>query len=121
MNEIKRFFKRKIIPENWKPTGLTKEIYVKLSEPIVRQAVAWQDEEGRIIDPFMKEETSTTTARFVGALGFLISAGRCLDLVDVCIKSMDKGCKDLYYSFKRPLPGPEFYVKELMRGYLALT
>ncbi|OIN95827.1 hypothetical protein AUJ66_08175 [Candidatus Desantisbacteria bacterium CG1_02_38_46] len=120
MNEIKRFFKRKIIPENWKPTGLTKEIYVKLSEPIVRQAVAWQDEEGRIIDPFMKEETSTTTARFVGALGFLISAGRCLDLVDVCIKSMDKGCKDLYYSFKRPLPGPEFYVKELMRGYLAL-
>ncbi len=50
----------------------------------------------------------------------MIGAGSCLDLVDVCVKSMNRACEDLYYSFEKPISGPEFYVKELMRGYLAL-
>ncbi len=118
--KIKNFFKEKITPENWQPTHQTKQLYVKLSEPIVRQAVSWQDKDGRIIDPHEHKETPTTTARFVGALGFLISAGRCSDLVDICVKSMNRACEDLYYSYEKPVVGPEFYVKELMIGYLAL-
>lgn len=119
--KIKKIFKQqKLFPENWQPTGLTKDIYIKLSEPVVRQAVAWQDKDGRIIDPFEKKETATTTARFAGALGFLISVKHCPDLVDVCVKSMNRACEDLYRSGEKPVDGTEFYVKELMRGYLAL-
>ncbi|MDD2709167.1 MAG: hypothetical protein PHV34_14365 [Verrucomicrobiae bacterium] len=108
------------IPRGWEATGLTRDFYADLSEPIVRQAVAWQDKDGRIIDPYVHEETPTATARFVGALGFLIRAGRCLDLVEVCSKSMEIGCLDLYEANRKPLKGAEFYVKELMAGYIAL-
>ena len=118
--KVKNIFRQGPMPKNWQSTGRDKDIYIKLSEPIVRQAVSWQNKDGRIIDPHEHEERSTTTARFVGALGFLISAGCCLDLVDVCVKSMNRACENLYYSFEKPVPGPEFYVKELMRGYLAL-
>ncbi|OGV51679.1 MAG: hypothetical protein A2017_10145 [Lentisphaerae bacterium GWF2_44_16] len=108
-------------PSWWEASGYGKEFYVKLSEPIVRQAVEWQDKDGRIIDPFVHKETSTVTPRFVGALSFLIRAGKCLDLIDVCIKSMSAGCADLYNAKNiKAISGPEFYVKELMSGYMAL-
>jgi len=108
------------VPEGWRPTGQTRSLYVRLSEPIVRQAVKWQDETGHIIDPYMKREASTATPRFVGALGFLIRVGRCLDLVDVCAKSMTAAAEDLFNASEKPVSGPEFYVKELMVGYWAL-
>ncbi len=54
--------------KNWKPSGVDEGLYADLSEPIVRQAAAWQDETGRIIDPFVHTETPTATPRFVGAL-----------------------------------------------------
>jgi len=117
---IKRFIHEREIPEGWKPTCTTRDLYAELSEPIVKKAVEWQDDTGRIIDPILEVETSTATPRFVGALGFLIREGRCLDLVDVCAKSMTVASKDLYNASKRPVSGPEFYVKELIVGYLAL-
>lgn len=110
-------------PDGWNPTGLTRDIYVELSEPIVRQAAAWQDKDGRIIDPYEPGDTSFpsfTAARFVGALGFLISAGRCLDLIDVCARSLDITCRDLFHAHEKPIRGADFFPKELMRGYLAL-
>ncbi|MFH1477857.1 MAG: hypothetical protein ABIH24_10290 [Verrucomicrobiota bacterium] len=117
-------FLRAQAPHGWEPTGLTKNIYAELSEPIVRQAAAWQDKDGRIIDPYEPGLAdgfpSFTAARFVGALGFLISAGRCLDLVDVCARSLDITCRDLFHAHEKPIRGAEFYPKELMRGYLAL-
>ncbi|HOV22152.1 MAG TPA: hypothetical protein PLW95_05675 [bacterium] len=120
--KVKELFERqRQFSKKWESTRITKEIYIELSESIVRVAVSWQDKGGRIIDPYKKEETSTATARFVGALGFLIRTGHCLDLIDICIKSMNRACEDLYYSFERPhISGPEFYVKECMQGYLAL-
>ena len=58
------------------PTGLIREFYLDLAEPIARAGAAWVDEEGRVIDPYRKEETATTTARFVAAISILIGAGR---------------------------------------------
>jgi hypothetical protein len=43
--KLARIFGQMGIPENWQPTGLTKDFYTQLSEPIVRQAVAWQSKE----------------------------------------------------------------------------
>ena len=111
-------------PDNWRPTGLTKDLYLDLSEPILRQALPWQDADGRIIDPYEPGDgtgfPSFTAARFVGALGFLIDAARCTDLVDVCALSLDATCSDLFHADEIPIRGADFYPKELMRGYLAL-
>ena len=105
---------------DWHPTGATEELYTDLSEPIVRQAVAWQEPGGRIIDPFVGYETPTATARFVGALAGLILQGRCLDLADSGIRALTAAAGDLYASSDKPVKGSEFYPKELMLGYLAL-
>ena len=109
------------VPPGWASSGNGRQLYVDLSEPLVRQAVAWQRADGRIMDPWWtKAEPPTATARFVGALGFMIRAGRCLDLVDACARSMTVACRDLHDADKKHVGGPEFYPKELMVGYLAL-
>ncbi len=104
------------------PTGIDREVYLDLAERIVRAAVPWQDERGAIINPVLKRETSTTSGRFVGALGGCIWGGRCEDLIDECALSMDYCCGMMagliepYESFH----GPEFYTKEMMYAYLGL-
>jgi len=122
--KIRDILARETTPDEWQPTGHTKELYAELSEPIVRRAVAWQDEHGRIVDPYEPDDTtgfsSFTAARFVGALGFLISIGRCPDLVEVCAQSLEAAGSDLCHAHENPIRGAEFYPKELMRGYLAL-
>lgn len=108
----------------WRPTGRNRNLYVELSEPIVRSAVPWQDADGRIVDPCDLEGIEGfplfSAARFVGALGFLIDAGRCLDLAEVCARSLDVTCRGLFQAHEQPIRGADFYPKELMRGYLAL-
>ncbi len=118
--KVAAFLKQKPWISDWRPTGVTEDLYTVLSEPIVRQAVAWQEPGGRIIDPFVKSETPTATARFVGALGGLMLQGRCLDLADNGIRALTAAASDLYASADRPVKGSEFYGKELMLGYLAL-
>ncbi len=104
------------------PTGIDREAYLDLAERIVRNAVQWQDERGAIINPVLKRETSTTSGRFVGALGGCIWGGRCMDLIEECALSMDYCCAMMagliepYASFH----GPEFYTKEMMYAYFAL-
>lgn len=122
--KIEHLLSRGPATDEWRAIGCTKELYVELSEPIVRQAVPWQDQDGRITDPFEPDDTtgfpSFTASRFVGALGSLIGAGRCLDLAEVCARSLDVTCSDLFHAHEKPVRGAEFYPKELMRGYLAL-
>ncbi len=108
-------------PEGWRTTGAAESLYADLSEPIVRQAIPWQDATGRIIDPFVGKETSTATPRFVGALAGLLLKGRCPDLAEYGRRGMTAGAEDLFVADKNPLPGPEFYTKELMLGWLALA
>jgi len=122
--KLDRLLSRGDTPVGWQPTGRTRDLYIELSEPIVRSAVPWQDADGLIVDPCDLEGIEGfplfTAARFVGALGFLIDAGRCLDLVDVCARSLDVACRGLFHAHERPIRGADFYPKELMRGYLAL-
>ena len=97
-------------PQGWTPTGQSRELYADLSEPLVRQAAAWQNAEGRIMDPWWtKAEPPTGSARFAGALGFMIRAGRCLDLVDACARAMTVACQDLHDADKKEVGGAEFY------------
>jgi hypothetical protein len=104
----------------WKSSGVDERLYADLSEPIVRQAVGWQDASGRIIDPFVHTETPTATPRFVGALAGLILRGRCLDLADNCRRALTAAAEDLASADQKQVAGAEFYTKELMLGYLAL-
>ena len=108
-------------PAGWRITGVSESLYADLSEPIVRQAIPWLDATGRVIDPFVGQETSTATPRFVGALAGLLLKNRCTDLSDYGRRATTAGAEDLFVADKRPLPGPEFYTKELMLGWLALA
>ncbi len=99
------------------PTGINREKYLDIAEHIVRAAVPWQDTDGTVIDPYYKKEANTCTARFTGAVGQLIKAGRCLDLIDVCVRSFEK-CMLLLD--KEVQSAPEFWTKELMYAYEAL-
>lgn len=126
---MEKILSQSTVLQDWRPTGRTKELYAELSESIVRQAVSWLDADGHLIDPFEPDPSVNfgpkgfapfATVRFVGALGFLIETGRCKDLIDVCAKSLETSCGDLFNSHARPVRGVMFYAKELMRGYLAL-
>lgn len=61
---------------------LPREAYLDEAEELVRLAAAWQDGTGAVLDPWQNTEDCYETARFVGALGGLVGAGRCLDLLD---------------------------------------
>ncbi len=97
------------------------ELYVSLSERIVRDAIGWQGDSGRIIDPFVARETPTATPRFVGALAGLILQGRCLDLAENGRRALTVAAEDLFAAGENSLAGAEFYTKELVLGYLALA
>ncbi|MDD5596338.1 MAG: hypothetical protein PHV82_00250 [Victivallaceae bacterium] len=102
--------------ETVQPTGIDKSFYLDLAEKIVRTAVPWQSDDGMIIDPYFHAEANSGSARFVGALGQLIKAGRCLDLIDVCIKSYEHCLGRL----DELATCPEFWTKEMMYAYEAL-
>ncbi len=88
------------------------------AERIVRNAVNWQDQNGRIIDPYEQKETNTVTARFLGALGLQIQHGRCLDLIPSCAAALTPALEDLFH--KRARDWGEFIVKEAFMAYIAL-
>jgi len=98
------------------PTGVAVPVYLDVAERIVRAAVPWQDRCGVIVDPYLRYHASTCTPRFVGALGQLIGAGRCEDLVDACVRSYEYALATL----NEPAVSPEFSVKELVFAYHAL-
>ncbi len=97
------------------PTGLGREAYLDEAEALVRRAARWQDDEGRILDPWHGAEDCYDTGRFVGALGGLVGAGRCLDL----LANLDAGVRRLarFYRWQMTGSGPslaaEFFSKEI--------
>ncbi|MDA0748954.1 MAG: hypothetical protein O2954_20745, partial [bacterium] len=101
------------VPE---PTGITRDTYLDIAERIIRAAVPWQDSTGTVIDPYRGEETNSCTARFVGSLGLLISAGLCTDLVDACVN----GYEACLLRLDEVRTSPEFWTKELMYAHQAL-
>ena len=91
--------------------------YLDLAEHIVRVGSAWQNEEGRIIDPFVHEETPMATCRYLGALGALMQQGRCLDMIDSAVKGMEPVLQEIVGG--KTTYG-EFHVKESLMVYIAL-
>lgn len=98
------------------PTGITRELYLDLAEHIVRAATAWLDPSGAIVDPHHKHPDQFSTARFVGALGNLIAAGRCGDLLPECVAAYD----DCLGRLCDHTQSPEFFIRELMYAHAAL-
>lgn len=98
------------------PTAVTVNTYLDLAERIVRTAAPWQDALGVIVDPYLHRQASTTTPRFVGALGWLIGFVRCADMIEVCVRSYEHALSVLKY----PAVSPEFAVKELVFAHRAL-
>jgi|APSaa5957512622_1039677.scaffolds.fasta_scaffold03494_3 hypothetical protein len=109
------------------PTGLTRETYLDAAERIVRALASWLDGDGIIVDPFSKEEFYAENrsgrkllvhaqTRFLGGLGHLIAAGRCLDLVETCIQIYEERLLHL----DQVQLAPEFWVKEMVYAHAAL-
>jgi len=103
------------------------EIYLDASERIVRSLAAWQDDGGIIRDPYASDEFYVTNrrgqrvlvhtqARYLGALGNLLSAGRCDDLAAGGIRAYEERLEHLD---EEPL-APEFHTKEMVWAHAAL-
>jgi len=101
-----------------------RSIYLDLAENVARQASAWQCEHGMIGDPHNAPgvESVTATARYCAALGHLLRAGRCGDLLESADRAMDWCCGEL----SRHLRAGEmwqcsnFNLKDMMVLYAAL-
>lgn len=116
LHDLWHKLEKRLENNNPPPTGVNRELYLDLAEKIIRTSAEWQNEEGMIIDPYMQAEANSGSARFVGGLGQLIRAGRCLDMIDVCVRSYEHCLGRL-----NEVPTcPEFWIKELMWGYDAL-
>lgn len=94
--KVKEFFSQDLSELPFQPTGLTREYYLDLMEPLARRTAEWQDERGAINDPLEHRERVHITPDFTFVLSTLIAAGRCRDLLDKCILAMDAACHDLY-------------------------
>jgi hypothetical protein len=105
------------------PTGLDRGFYLDLAEVLLRDCAQWQDSRGAVRDPYTAQEYATTTSRFVGAGGLLIGAGRCLDLLDAVVRSMDLCCESLAICMHlgQRIAAAEFWTKELMYAYRGLA
>ncbi|MDP6778843.1 MAG: hypothetical protein QGI83_18965 [Candidatus Latescibacteria bacterium] len=109
------------------PTGVDREVYLDAAERIVRPLAAWQDEHGIIRDPYSEERYYYDSrqgqkvlvfaqTRYIGALGHLIAAGRCEDLIESCIVAYEERLENLDIADQ----APEFWVKEMMYAHRAL-
>ncbi len=105
------------------PTGIDRAYYLDLAEALVRPALAWQQPDGSVCSSITGTETATLTARFTGAIGRLIRAGRLQAHAPACAAAMDVCCAELERGFHRdgtPVRGLEFYAQELVPAYHAL-
>ena len=79
----------------FQPTGLNRDAYLDLMEPIVRLAAGWVDEKGAVIDPALNREWNQTTPRFVSSAAILLRFGRCPELLDTVRRAMTYSCSRL--------------------------
>ena len=99
-------------------------VYLDIAENIVRQATEWQAPDGMVGDPYNEKgvESITATARYTAAMGHLIRAGRCLDLLDNAMRAMDWCCGQLtaHHLQGKKWPAANFNLKDMMVLYEAL-
>ena len=105
------------VPANWQPSGLDRNAYLDLMEPILQQAATWQDAQGAIIDPVEKKEHGQTSCRFVAPGAILLSAGRGENLRERVLRGMDWCCQRLVSGEAQ---SPDFWMRELMTAWSIL-
>jgi hypothetical protein len=104
---------------DWRPTGLDRNAYLDLIEPVVRLAAGWVDAQGAVIDPVLKKEWHQTTPRFVAPAAILMHFGRSPELLDLVIRAMSYCCRRLPEPEAREA-SPDFWMRELATAYLYL-
>ena len=77
------------------PTEITASFYLDLAEKIVRSAADWVNEKGDVIDPVYQGVWAHSSQRFASFVGPLIKKGRCFDLLELCVKNIDKSVRDM--------------------------
>jgi hypothetical protein len=108
------------MPDGWQPTGMTRDLYLDLSERIIHMAVKWVDSKGAVIDPVTGEEWKQTTPRFVSSAAVLIAMGRCTEYLDTVCRAMAYCCKRLAHRKANDM-SPDFWTRELMTADMCLT
>ncbi len=112
------------VPAGPVPETVGADLYLDLAENAVRQACAWQQAKGMVGDPYAPPgvETPMSTARYAGALGRLIAAGRCADLLDRAADALEYCVSRLDHSQRtgERLLGADFYLRDVMVCYGAL-
>jgi hypothetical protein len=106
-------------PAGWKPTGVTRELYLDQMEVILEEAQHWLDAQGRVIDPFEKKETSQASPRFASPGAILLHFGRAPEIEDAVFRSMDYCCQALP-SGQAAKNSPDFWMRELATAFMAL-
>jgi len=106
-------------PENWRSSGITRELYLDILERIVRVAAPWVNEKGAVIDPVLKYEHAQTSSRFASSCAVLIYFGRGNEYKETLYRVMDYCCNALKQpdSVER---SPDFWMRELVTAYRCL-
>ena len=104
-------------PSDWKPTGLDRSFYLDVAERIVRAACEWRREDGAIIDPVEDAEFGQTSPRFAAPGAILLYFGRCEDIRDAILDTMDYCCRRLAGG---EASSPDFWMRELMTALACL-
>jgi len=101
-----------------------RELYLDLAENVVRQASRWQYEDGMMGDPHNAPavESVTATARYCAAVGHLLAAGRCADLLESAARALDWCCGQLtrHVEAGESWPCANFNLKDMMVLFAAL-
>lgn len=106
-------------PAGWKASGLDRQSYLDLAEPIVRMAAGWIDAAGAVIDPVLQQEWGQTSPRFASSAAVLIHFGRCYDLLDHTCRVMERCCRLLATGGSKD-KSPDFWMRELITADLCL-
>ena len=98
-------------------------LYLDLAENVARQATAWQCDDGTIGDPHNAPgvESVTATARYCAAVGHLLAAGRCADLLGPAARAMDRCIEQLAGHLRDGTQWPcaNFNLKDMLVLYAA--
>jgi hypothetical protein len=73
----------------WKPLEIPRGRYLEVVEGVCRYSIRHQNDQGAIIDPFLKREHQYATPYFAHAVGAVIHEGRALDLLPYGVKAME--------------------------------
>ena len=101
-------------------TGLTRDTYLDMMEPIVKMAAEWVDEKGAVIDPVLNKEWGQTSSRFASAGAILLYFNRLPELKEKIYRVLDYTCDKL----SRPEVtecSPDFWMRELTVAVTVLT